>query len=580
MSRNAGSRWRWGLAAALALAMDAALPAARGEPALYVGAGGWTAVTGFPADGVPGEGLWNFVDGVWIGRESPGLTRMEWGHGAAKQVAEAQALPPRPVALPRQRNAFGDCAVRSLSIRFDSAVRSRRWSIIFPKTGVAPELEPLDLPGSPAAELTLELEDAASGQRWELQPTRRGREGGRFPSRSDPRFYAGTVDDGDVDWTLIVIPLENGRQILQGQILLLKSDARFFRLRLGVRAGAPGAPLLQAESPPAVLAVAAGRALALFPDLAEPRRFRAWTDRPEEAGIEYDLAVTKATGNFPRRAAFSLEVEAWETADPESARREATEKLARFGGGVPLPDGLARDGLGAVPMFEPAAMRLAHPGGFQNAADAMDYLLLRSSGLFPDFAWAASAYQCAAQDAAGEPQVALDPNGGTAVVNVNPDPDLDALLDFGQNRGLTTLNRIRRSGAPAVWIRAGASAALDHGTRALYLCDYPAVWDSAAPAAPAVDLRHAEAELISSLSCALKAAGTCLLVEDAGPLAPFTTVYADALVCASADPAEMRRPRALAGSRPVLWIPADAAAPAADLARELGFVRSGPIGQN
>ena len=68
--------------------------------------------------------------------------------------------------------------------------------------------------------------------------------------------------------------------------------------------------------------------------------------------------------------------------------------------------------------------------------------------------------------------------------------------------------------------------------------------------------------------------------ESEAPLAPFTTVYADALVCASADPAEMRRQRALAGSRPVLWIPADAAAPAADLARELGFVRSGPIGQN
>jgi len=86
--------------------------------------------------------------------------------------------------------------------------------------------------------------------------------------------------------------------------------------------------------------------------------------------------------------------------------------------------------------------------------------------------------------------------------------------------------------------------------------------------------------LISSLSCVLKSAGTCLLVEDTGPLAPFTTYYADALVCASADEAEMRRQAALAGPRPVLWIAENPGAAAAALALELGFVTPGQIGED
>ena len=137
----------------------------------------------------------------------------------------------------------------------------------------------------------------------------------------------------------------------------------------------------------------------------------------------------------------------------------------------------------------------------------------------------------------------------------------------------------RPSGSAAVWIRAGTAAALDHGARALYLCDYPAVWEEGSPL-PAVDVRHAEAELIASLACVLKTAGTCLLVEDAGPLAPFTTYHADALVCASADPAEMRRQHALAGPRPVLWTAENPGAEAAELARNFGFVRPSRINED
>ena len=495
--------------------------------------------------------------------------------GGSSVGSGSRSSSPHRCSAAASRNAFGACAVRSLSVRFDSVVRSRRWSLIFTDEGETPDFDPLSLPDDRAAALAMELEDVVSGQRWELRPERRGREGGRFSGRSDPRLYAGTLDDGDIDWTLIVVPKENGRLMLQGQLLLLKSDTRLFRWRLAVKAGAPGAPLLGTESPPVLLAVNGTDALALYPDLAEPRRFRARTDTPDAVGLEFDLAATKATGNFPRRATFSLEIEAWKTADPETARAEATAKLARAGGAVALPEALAREGLGSVPAFEPAAMRMSHPGGFRDRTDVLRYLQLRASGLFRDFDWAASAFTCAAQDAHGETQLALD--GEAAALAVNPDPDLESMLEWGQNRGLTLLERIRRSGAPGVWIQAGAwPRRLDYGARALYLCDYPAVWAEGS-AAPAVDLGHAEAELVSSLSCALKATGTGLLVEDGGPLAPFTTYYADALACASADPDEMRRQRALAGPRPVLWVTEHPGPDADELARNLGFVRPGRI---
>ena len=572
---NIGAGLRRSLAAALRA--GAGRMPARAAPALYAGEGGWFAVAGLPADFAPSDDPWNFVDGAWIGRLPEGTTRLEWGEGEAKQVVAAQPAPPPPVALPATRNAFGACVVRSLSIRYDSVVRSRKWSLIFGNKFEKPDFETLAFPGRPAAALALELEDVDAGARWPLRPERRGREGGILSSAADARFYGGMLPDRDVDWTLIVVPRGNGRYVLQGQVQLLASDQRRLRLRLAVRAGAAGIPVLQAECPPAILVADGTRALALFPDLAEPRRFRSASGAPDEAAIEFDLAVTRATGNFPRRATFSLEIAAWQSADPEAARREAVAQLARAGGAVPLPDSVRKAGLADVPAFAPASQRLEHPGGFRDGADALRHLALRAADLFRDADWMASAYQCAAVDARGEPQVARA--GDEAVVAVNPDPDLEAMLEWGQNRGQTVLDRIRRSGASAVWIRAGTAAALDYGARALYLCDYPAIWGDDSPQ-PAVDVRHAEAELLSSLSCMLKNSGICLLVEDAGPLAPFTTTYADALVCASADETEMRRQAALAGPRPVLWIAANPGVSAVALARDLGFVRPGEIGED
>ena len=575
-----GSRRSYGVFVALtALAgwVGPAAPAA--EPVLYVGEGGWGVITGFPASARPPDSQWRFEDGVWVGRLPVGTDTLKWGR-QTWALPEAQPPPVAPAELPAVRNPFGPCVVHSLSVRFDSVARSRRWSLVFAPEGQEPDFHPVVFPDGRSVGLALILEDVESGRRRELRPARQGREANpQNRPGEDPWFYAGALDEGRLEWSLVVVPGKNGRRILQGRILAMDDVNRCLRLRVLVRAGSPGIPVLQEESPPAVVAAAAGRAVALFADLAEPRRFRPVSDVPDAAGLEFDLAVTRAMGNFPRSATFSVELDSWAQEDAAGAGQEAVARLGHAGGRVPVPEAVLRGESAALAVLTPSRMEVTHPGGFRHSADVMQYLTLKTGGLFAERDWAHSALSCAVQNSAGEPRIELD--GDRAVVHVNADPDLPTMLAMGPNRGRTVLGRIRRSGARAVLIRAAESTpGLDHSGRALQLGDYPALWEPGT-AAPGVDPRHAEIELIGALACVLKNEGICLLVQDSGPLAPFTTYYADALVCASADPAEMRRQRALAGPRPVLWLPPETAGSAAvDMARNLRFVTPGPIADN
>jgi len=540
-----------------------------GEPILYEGTRTWAAVSGLSETAGPPLPDWKWEEGIWVGRIPSETIELIWDD-AALQTDSAIPLPPPMIRLPVQRNPFGPCLIRSLSVRYNTVVHSRKWSLVFDKEGEAPDFTPIPVPVGPKMHMVLEMEDAVSGERWTLRPTRRGREGGIFSIGTNARLYAGTVDAGDLEWNLLVVPGEEGRMVLQGRVMVMESLSRLIRLRVLFLSDTPGLPLLQEESPPALVAATNGVAVALFPDLAEPRRFRAVRDAPGLMGLEFDLAVTKQTGNFPRMATFSLELDAWKTRDAGTAESEAVARLARAGGSVALPESVVSEGIAAQATFEPSRTWLSPPGGSRGRADVLAYLLLKTSSLFPGSDWAASAFVCAAQDAAGKSRV--DAVGERVVVAVNADPDFKAMLEMGQNRGQTVLSRILRSGSPAVWIRSAAfSLGLDYNPRALHICDYPAIWEGNS-LLPGVDLRHTESELIASLACVLKKEGICLLVSDASPMAPFTTYHADALVCESTDPAEMRRQRALAGKRPVVWCVGEVDAAAEALARELGFV--------
>jgi hypothetical protein len=565
-----------GLWAALAgLALAGTVQGAPPAPALYAGDGGWGVVAGMAESVAPPADGWVREGDQWVGRIPAGRDEFSWG-GTTWAVADALPLPLAPAVLPPVRNAFGPCVVRSLSVRFDSQIRAHRWSLVFAKEGALPGFVPLALNHGEPVALWMSLEDVESGGRWELTPERMGREGGMFErEKGESRLYAGMVDGGRIEWHAVVARAPGGRRIVQVRLRNFEGPPRRLRLRVELAADEPGKAVLQDELPPAVVAGRGDGALAMFVDLAEPRRFRAVLGDPGRLGMEFDLAVTRATGNFPRSATVSVEVDAWASAGAESMEDEAIGQLTHLGGVKPMPESVWRDGWGEIPVYEPGRLVLTHPGGFRDVEDALHHLMLRMSGLFAGYDWSASAFLCLAQDGEGEPRVELD--GETAVVAVNADPDLETVLELGQNRGLTLLARILGHGAPAVWIRAsGDSPGLDYQARALHLCDYPALWEEGSDRI-GVELRHAEAELMASLACVLRDRGRFLLVSDTGPLAPFTTLHADALVCPSADPAEMRRQRALAGPRPVLWTADAPGADARALARDLGFATPGPM---
>ena len=572
---------RGGLAVALwaMLAMAGGTGSAAGAT-LYEGGGKWAVASGIPeAASPPGSG-WGFEKGLWIGRVSAPADSIAFGD-VVLPLSEALPLPLAPARLPLTSNPFGPCVVKSLSVRFDSQLQGRRWSPVFPAEDGRPALAPIEILDGHKMGLALFLEDVDTGQRQELVPDRMGREGGMFADKKGlVLFYSGLLEDGQVEWKLLVSPEATGRHLLQGQVRSLDGQDRRLRFRVLMRTGEPGRFVLQDDLPPAVLIQTGTVAVALFADLAEPRRFRgAFDEACGATGLEFDLALTKTTGNFPNSATFSVAVEAWNSTDPEAAQQEALERLARTGGSMAVPEWVVREGIPETALFEPCFMRLRHPGGFESRSDAQRYLSLRTSGLFSDSDWASSALQCGAQDAEEALQIELREGEG-ARVSVNADPDLETLLEWGQNRGKTVLDQVRRRELSVVFLRAsGGQLGLDHRPNALYLCDYPALWDEGS-AAIGVDLRHAEVELITALACVFKEEGICLLVGDAGPLAPFTTMHADALVCESMEPAEMRRQRMLAGTRPVLWRVEAADAAAEELAQHLGFVRLPGIKEN
>lgn len=519
--------------------------AAETLPVLYVGEGGWAIVAGRPEDVPPSE-EWRLEQGLWIGRLPEDATSLQWGD-IALDVSEGTRPPLAPAILPRVSNPFGPCVVRSLSLRFESQIRAHRWSLIFPRDGEEPEFAPLVLSAGAPVPLWLSVEDVDSRRVWRLQPERMGREGGMFErQRGEARLYAGFFDDKQVEWHLVVARTPEGRRVVQGRLRTFSGPPRRFRVRLGLQTGAPGQPVVQEISPPAVVTMQDDVAVAMFVDLAEPRRYRALADEPDGIGMAFDLAVTRATGNFPRSATFSVEVDAWETAPDADLESETIQQMVRLTTAAPLEDVHF-----PATLIEPSRLVLAHPGGFQDEADVLQYLMLRMSGLFEDYEWVASGFLGNALNARG--RAVMDFDGDRVIMAVNADPDLETVLEWGQNRGVTVLQHILREAPAAVWIRAaGDPPRLDHSIRALFLCDYPAIWPDGSTSV-GVDVGHAEAELIAALACVLRNRDIRLLISDSGALAPFTTAYADGLVCESDDIGEMRRQHALAAGRPVFW---------------------------
>lgn len=570
---------RFGRGVAAACLAWAAIAAA--GPQLYVGSEGWGAVAG--EDGKT----------IWIGRVPAGAESVEVD-GEVFAVADGKPLPAGAAALPGKNNPFGDCIVRSLTGRFDAAIKGRSWSLIGSSAGKAGEFARMKDAKGGDLKLVFTLEDARSGAKWRLVPERMAQEGGVYSwFRGSARAYAGTLDGGKIDWLVATEKMGDGRWVVQGRVLLMEKEERFFRLRAGVADAAGAIPVAGWNGGKEYAAGVAvrrddGAAVALLADLSEPRRMRAVLDAAEDGmALEFDLAATPSTANFPRRASFSVTLETWKSGGGDAAEleREAAGRWVHpmAGGDTISSKDAEKSQLGLwCPGRETWGGGL--PDVFADREDAWGCLEVLASGLAPEgrelAKSRATARSCAARDAEGQPVVSLA-KAGWVSAPVNMDPDLRMPFSAGVNRGQWARNRCMANCTTGAWVCVEvAGDGLDWQARALEMCDYPAVWE-ADTWRPAVALAHAEAEWLLAMACAVRGTGGRLCVLDDGPYAPFTTYAADAMMSGAVDEPDLRRALLLSGGRPCVWSEAAAKARGASeeelarakqLARELGFV--------
>lgn len=551
------------------------------EPVLYESIGDWGAVTGLPPESDPPAPDWQYVESVWVGHlpsDEQVLTVGNW----VLPIADAREPEPPPATLSSSLNPFKGCILRTLSIRFNVMVDGFAWGPEIYKEADKYVFASFTHSLKPSVRWlpVFELVDAGTGTVWPLKPTSMARDGGLLARKQRTlRFYGGQVDQEDLDWAILSSRGEReGEWIVQGRIMVMKSNARHIRLRMGLK-GITGEGVECVQAPmqafPGVVYQANDQAAGILPDLAEPRRMRTCLMADGTAGLELDMAVTQETDNFPRIATFSLLMKSWNSDDLETAYGELEGSMAYMGGGIAVPSAILENGLSSALEVSATDGHWPFSGTYRDGQDAVNYLWLLLTDIFPQDEWRLDTFSCMARDAAGNPY--LRQTADTTYALVNPDPDLEVPLEMGVNRGRHILALTRRDDVQAVLFRAYTGGeTLDYRRRALRMCDYPAVWDEAAPAGPGVDIRHAETELIAGIACDMRNRGIALLVSDAGELAPFTTYHADALVCESSEPDEMKRQRILAGARPVLWAVENPSQDAEDLAARLQFIRIRP----
>ena len=512
-----------------ALLLSAPLPAISADAP----AQDWS-VSPAPAPGFAPDPL---VPGLFIGR------------GPAP--SPASPLPPFYPPLPSAAHPLPACVPVSHSIRFDSSIAARNWTLTSPAANENPDFPLLRDADNRPLQIALFLEafpprspdapdsPAPPAAPLPLRPERFAREGGHFSlRRGTARAFTGTADSGAVEWLLALEKVAPGRWLLQGRLRLLDpaSAPRFYRLRLAVLSAPSALPLPSPDAPAAVLSPPSPRsaaANALYADLSEPRRLRVLPsflpapDAEPAMALEFDLALTPLTRNFPSRASFSAILCSWiPSADPLP---EALARLPRPPAPASPQFRAALDAYSRSPaltnLLPIAALDLRAPLPFLSPADALAYLRFRSSSSrFPDAPSLAPALPSLAA-----PPILSPSDPALATVPLNPDPDIETPLLLGSNWGKHLLPRLlalaREQGGLSVSVE--FPDVLDPSPNALAMADFPAVWDPASPSAPLVLLAHPQCEFLAALACALHEENLPLAVRDPSPNAPFTTYHAD-----------------------------------------------------
>ncbi len=453
---------------------------------------------------------------------------------------------------------------QSLSFRLDAELKNMRWK---------PQVTPLTWQPNfmtSALPLRVSVEDAVTGERESFNPV------SSF-IYSNAVLWTGCLLG--VEAQLVVEPDTNGNWRLTG---LWQSEAsRCIRIGIGCDMELDGwiwhddiytrRPVLkdlcqdtvpiaygkktQSEIPFGVISSEKGL-LEMETALDEPRVMRIFADGKRGFfGIEYDLALTSGTSNFPGRGTFRCMLKS-KPSPGDFAFRSV------------LNDFISRDEMKPEWVFDGSVMACSTPWLYEIAlppsSDSSAQKIERPVRLYALGEDARAESACAAwlggirrMDGSRNWVVSNLRGTTTAHLQLDLDPELATTTELPLNPVMVEWRNIRRlldEGAENVCLDLGMPAKdLDFNPSALAVADYPCSFKSGEDQ-PGVMPVSSAYELTVALSGALHDMKKRLVIQAPAPFLPFFIPYADGLIFAvrPADLTEqnMNRWRAAAGQKP------------------------------
>jgi hypothetical protein len=487
-------------------------------------------------------------------------------------VAELPAWQPPMRASPADIHDLLDYGQFSLTVRLDTELKSVRWTDLglpWPAMQWTPVFQDSPVP------FKVVLQDCASGESVALDPE-------SVRANEDNILFEG--EELGVNWAILIEPAGTGAMRVTGRL-----EAENDRvLRLEIRTPLDGEGWVWHDDFQSVRRLEAGavdlanvvsgpfgersvypfgvisrdaQVLSVETDPLEPRVFCVLARTEEQAlAIQYDLALTQQTSNFPGRATFRCEFRSMQSEKEQPFRAVAADYQRRHPASHAArssqldPDGLVH--------LTPWVQRVPLSAGMARTEENVELLLrlgLMEHGRVADISAATLLGACIGAD--GKWPVAFDAG---AIVPVNVDPDAGATPELPVTRAAAEWNTIRdylkEPRIAGVRFDAMQVESPDYRGAAIGVADFPCVFEPTV-LRPCIANSFSGFEFMTLVSRALAAKGKVIVGSSADVPTPFHVQHVDGVVeevewlntgaFMLEEHDRMIRRRVLAGKRPV-----------------------------
>ncbi len=490
----------------------------------------------------------------------------------AYTIAELPEWQPPMRASPADIHDLLDYGQFSLSVRLDTELKSVRWTDLdrpWPAMQWTPLFQDSPVP------LKIVLQDCASGESVALEPE-------SVRANEEAILFEG--EELGVNWAILVEPAGTGAMRVTGRLeaendRVLRLEIRTpldgegwvwhddFRSARQLDAGAGdlanvvSSPFGERSVYPFGAVSRDAHILSVETDPFEPRVFCVLARTEEQAlAIQYDLALTQQTSNFPGRATIRCEFRSLKSATGNPFRavladfqkRHSAPQVARSS--QLNPDGLVH--------LAPWVQRVPLSAGMARTEENVEILFrlgLMEHGPVADLSAATLLGACIGAD--GKWPVAFDAG---AIIPVNVDPDAGAIPELPVTRAGAEWNTIRdylnEPRIAGVRFEAMQTETPDYRETAIGVADFPCVFEPAV-LRPCVANSFSGFEFMALASRALATKGKVVLGSSATEPTPFHVQHVDGVLeevewlntgaFVSEEHDRMIRRRVLAGKRPV-----------------------------